>query len=204
MNVEDLLLEDEGLQNLMPQRPFSHIIFSKQEDAKLLHLYNLYPNSWQQIALNMQNRSARVCRDRWRYLNSQTVNHWAKENDFQLIDAVRIYGHDWHAISTRFPDFTEEFLKNRWTLNLKYKIVDDYVTRYLRTMNSNKIGQDVSDSESSDDSSDDDMDFDDLTDFSSDFDENFLSDDYFDPHDCKGSEPEFEEKILDDDFSLKA
>ena len=134
-----------GIQNLLPQRPFSRIIFSPQEDQKLIRFFNMYPNQWQTISNLMKNRSPRVCRDRFRFINMVNTTTWTRENDNDLIDYVRIYGHNWSYIATKFPGFSEEFVRNRWNLNLKYKVVDNYINRYID--NSNKAIQEQQEQE---------------------------------------------------------
>ena len=154
-----------------------------------------------------------MCRDRYRFLNMGNTTSWTSQNDTDLIDCVRVYGHNWSFIATKFPGFSEEFIRNRWNLNLKYKVVDNYISRFINnSIKTNQVQQaqqqQQQESESEQESDETDSEYmseDDFSDFmmNSDFDD-FISD--YDVQMARQmsrlysaeSEPELNEEPLDE------
>ncbi|EAX91862.1 Myb-like DNA-binding domain containing protein [Trichomonas vaginalis G3] len=176
----------EGIRYLIPKRPFTRIIFSRAEDNRLMELWKRYPNKWNEISEKMGKRSPTICKNRVRYLLDRDHTTWTADNDRLLIELVRKFDTNFRIIQKFFPNHTENFLKNRWEQNIKYKVVDNYVKELL-TISANLM----SDSDSVYDT----LGFDesDESEFYSDFD--YYSDfsDYY--SEANASEPE-NEKLL--------
>ena len=91
--------------------------FSIDEDMKLEKLVEKHgQNSWDIIANEMPNRSARQCRDRWKkYLDPKTVQvPFSNEEDETLQRLWCLYGAKWDTIHEIMPKRTASELKIRW------------------------------------------------------------------------------------------
>lgn len=91
--------------------------FSKGEDEKLANLVTTYgPKDWKTLALYMPGRTARQCRERWKYyLNpSPSSKKWTKEEDELLLSKYEEFGTHWAKISKFFPLKNGINLKNRF------------------------------------------------------------------------------------------
>jgi hypothetical protein len=101
-----------------PLKPRSHRQpFSEKEDDQLKELVaQLGNDNWRLVADQMENRTARQCRERYRgYLApSLTTAAWMDTEDDLLRDLVSQLGPKWSQIAARFPGRSEVQLKNRW------------------------------------------------------------------------------------------
>jgi hypothetical protein len=91
--------------------------FSKAEDFKLMNLVQQYGNrNWNQIALQMDQRNARQCKDRWEGFLSPTINKsaWTIEEDILLIQKIKEFGTKWKILTIFFPNRSDTSLKNRF------------------------------------------------------------------------------------------
>lgn len=102
--------------------------FSAAEDLKLIRLVQLKgQDNWDSIASYMEGRSARACRERWRFFLSPGLTNgpWSHEEDALLISLFNQLGPKWKQISTHFNGRSECNVKNRWTRHLKQMIQDE-------------------------------------------------------------------------------
>ena len=106
--------------------------FTKEEDLKLISLYNLYGKKWNLIAKNMKNRTGKQVRDR--FLNSLAPgvnkNKFTYEEDMKILKYYKIYGKSWSKISQYINGRTGDMIKNRFYSNLS-KIYEKDVNNNL-------------------------------------------------------------------------
>ncbi|OHT04218.1 Myb-like DNA-binding domain containing protein [Tritrichomonas foetus] len=91
--------------------------FSAQEDQYLRQLISVYgPKNWQTIASQLNNRTARQCRERWKNYLCPAVNNepFTKEEDELLFKKYAELGKQWSKIAKFFKDRTDINIKNRW------------------------------------------------------------------------------------------
>lgn len=91
--------------------------FTPEEDQKLLDLvkkYGLF--DWESIAEDMNNRTARQCRDRWNYYLNPDVrnNNWTEEEEKLLLKKYAKHGPKWSLISKFFDNRTDVNIKNHF------------------------------------------------------------------------------------------
>lgn len=90
--------------------------FSGEEDALLQKLVlQLGSDNWKAIAAIVPGRTARQCRERYRYYLEPTLNKntWAEEEDRLLIVKFTEMGPKWAQIAYWFANRTPVDLKNR-------------------------------------------------------------------------------------------
>lgn len=88
--------------------------FTKEEDAKLLEIYNSSPNmTWKKLASSMGNRTARQCRERYNNYLAPHINHdpWTPQEDEMLKIKYAEYGPQWSLLTS--------FFNNRSCVNIK-------------------------------------------------------------------------------------
>ena len=91
--------------------------FTESEDKKLLELVNKYgENSWALVSSEMENRSTRQCRDRYKHYISPQINQsaWTAEEDKLLVEKVDSIGERWKILEVYFRNRTEVQLRNRY------------------------------------------------------------------------------------------
>lgn len=91
--------------------------FSPDEDEHLQQLVNQYGfKEWKTIAQNMLGRTARQCRERWRYYLHPSLKSqpWTPEEDDLLIQKYVQLGPHWAKIAKHFKHRTDISLKNRF------------------------------------------------------------------------------------------
>ncbi|OHT12424.1 Myb-like DNA-binding domain containing protein [Tritrichomonas foetus] len=94
-----------------------HIKFSAQEDDLLRKLViQEGAHRWNKIALKMEGRTAKQCRDRFQnYLNPALSNDpWTVEEDQLLFQKINEFGKKWKLISKYFPRRSHNNVKNRY------------------------------------------------------------------------------------------
>lgn len=94
-------------------------LFSKEEDDVIRLLVMKFGlNNWRYIASQLQNRTARQVRERWKNYLCPGVNNpaWSEEEDAKLITLVKENGPQWATIASEFGTRTDVHIKNRWAL----------------------------------------------------------------------------------------
>ncbi|OHT10060.1 Myb-like DNA-binding domain containing protein [Tritrichomonas foetus] len=95
-----------------------HHKFSYKEDQLLLHYVNtMGTNNWKAIAQLMEDRTARQCRERFKYYLDPQLNKvvsWTPEEDKLLLSKYEEVGPKWAFISYFFTGRTDIDLKNRY------------------------------------------------------------------------------------------
>ena len=79
---------------------------------------------WNTIAKQMPGFNARQCRDRWHnYLSPKnSFQPWTLEEDLKIIQKVQEHGTRWSLISSYLPGRSDNLVKNRWNVVLKYVV----------------------------------------------------------------------------------
>ena len=118
--------------------------WDKEEDNKLLALYEKYGKNWAAISKEMPHRTGKQIRDR--FLNSLDSKFergkFTEEEDQTIIKYYKIYGNSWAKIAKKLKTRTGDMVKNRFYSSLK-KII--FKNRNLlkrkrdRTSHQNKI-----------------------------------------------------------------
>ena len=98
--------------------------FTPKEDQLLQLLHAKYGEDWNQIAMNIPNRSPRQCKDRWTLYLSPSINisPWTLAEDELLLDLVEKIGHKWKLITSYLVNRTEASVKYRY-LKLKRQMM---------------------------------------------------------------------------------
>lgn len=98
-----------------PKNP--RVKFTKEEDDKIKQLVEKFgPNHWNLIALCMERRTAKQCRDRYHnYLMPGCFQgEWTKEEDILLSQLYDKFGPKWSIIKKSFPNRGYNNIKSRW------------------------------------------------------------------------------------------
>jgi hypothetical protein len=113
---------DGSLAPFMHRAPTSPTVASKKkftehEDRFLLHLVTVQGiRDWKSIALHMQGRTVRQCRERFKYYLEPGLDRpsWSKAEDQLLMEKFEAFGPHWAQIVLFFPGRTDIDLKNRY------------------------------------------------------------------------------------------
>ena len=115
-NVASITISEQPLSETA-DAPHKKRKFTAEEDQKIRQLVQEYgAKQWDVIAKQLNNRTARQCRDRWKHYLSPSVIHreWTLEEDRLLLSYTQQYGPQWAALVKFFPGRTDINLKNRW------------------------------------------------------------------------------------------
>ena len=95
--------------------------WSKEEDDKLLSLYEKYGKNWAAISKEMPHRTGKQIRDR--FLNSLDTKFergkFTEEEDQLIIKYYKLYGNSWAKIAKKLKTRTGDMVKNRFYSSLK-------------------------------------------------------------------------------------
>jgi len=98
--------------------------WDKDEDNKLLSLYEKYGKNWAAISKEMPHRTGKQIRDR--FLNSLDSKFergkFTEEEDQAIIKYYKIYGNSWAKIAKKLKTRTGDMVKNRFYSSLKKTI----------------------------------------------------------------------------------
>jgi hypothetical protein len=98
--------------------------WDKEEDNKLLSLYEKYGKNWAAISKEMPHRTGKQIRDR--FLNSLDSKFqrgkFTEEEDQTIIKYYKIYGNSWAKIAKKLKTRTGDMVKNRFYSSLKKTI----------------------------------------------------------------------------------
>jgi hypothetical protein len=108
-------------------------IFTPEEDAQLVGIMKDQAfQSWDRVAVQLPDRTARQCRDRWMNYLAPTVRRepWSIEEDQMLIEKINEMGTHWSGIANFFIGRTDNHVKNRWYSFLKSRVGVDAAGKY--------------------------------------------------------------------------
>ena len=98
--------------------------WKKEEDSRLLSLYEKYGKNWAAISKEMPHRTGKQIRDR--FLNSLDTRYnkrkFSKEEDKMILKYHKIYGNKWSEIAKKLKARTGDMVKNRFYSSLKRKL----------------------------------------------------------------------------------
>ena len=108
--------------------------FSAEEDYKLRHIVALVgTKNWKLVALHMQTKNVRQCRDRWKnYLNPALNNGlWTQDEDNIIINKFLQVGSRWHIIAQFLNGRSPNSVRNRMKqLRKIHYIPNSYLTNF--------------------------------------------------------------------------
>jgi hypothetical protein len=79
--------------------------------------------NWSLIAMLMENRNERQCKERWENYLSPKVNQsiWSQNEDQMLVQKAKEIGKKWVCISSLFSNRTDIQCKNRWNFLVSHQ-----------------------------------------------------------------------------------
>jgi len=90
--------------------------WGKEEDTKLISLYEKYGRNWAAISKEMPQRTGKQIRDR--FLNSLDTRYkrgkFSEEEDKIILKYHKIYGNQWAKIAKKIKERTGDMIKNRF------------------------------------------------------------------------------------------
>lgn len=92
-------------------------LFKKEEDELIVRLVQeVGENNWKEVARQLGTRTARQCRERWRYYLSpeSRSSPWTAEEDEKLIQMKESIGRKWSVIAECLDNKTGICVRNRW------------------------------------------------------------------------------------------
>ena len=95
--------------------------WGKEEDSKLISLYEKYGRNWAAISKEMPQRTGKQIRDR--FLNSLDTRYkrgkFSEEEDKMILKYHKIYGNQWAKIAKKIKERTGDMIKNRFYSSLQ-------------------------------------------------------------------------------------
>jgi len=98
------------------------VAWTPEEDAILLELVAEHgPQKWSVIAMHLEGRIGKQCRERWHnHLNPAVLkDKWSTEEDEMIMDFVGKHGTKWSLISKTLPGRTDNSIKNHYYSSLR-------------------------------------------------------------------------------------
>ncbi|KAI1128809.1 hypothetical protein F5Y10DRAFT_264842 [Nemania abortiva] len=92
-------------------------VWSPEEDRRLIEAVEKYGENWMKVAGAVGTRCGDQCSGHWRHVLNPNINYsdWTREEDEQLLEAVRVHGTNWSTIASfHTPQRTTLALKNQY------------------------------------------------------------------------------------------
>ena len=109
-------------------------VFTSEEDAKLTEIMRAQKfTSWEKVAQDLPDRTARQCRDRWLNYLSPNIRKdpWLWSEDKLLVAKINEMGTHWSNIAKYFVGRSDNHIKNRWYSYLKSRVRFDAAGKYI-------------------------------------------------------------------------
>mgnify|MGYP002625635696 CR=1 FL=1 len=101
--------------------------WGKEEDIKLLSLYDKYGKNWAAISKEMPHRTGKQIRDR--FLNNLDTKYergkFTKEEDKMILKYYKLFGNSWAKIAKKIKTRTGDMIKNRFYSSLKKEVLNN-------------------------------------------------------------------------------
>ena len=90
--------------------------WTPEEDQKLIDLVQKYNKVWRKIALEMENRTGKQCRERWFSNLNPNINKnpYSYDEDMLILKLHKKLGGQWSLMKQYFNNRTDISIKNRW------------------------------------------------------------------------------------------
>ena len=97
--------------------------WKKEEDSLILHLINIYGNSWSKISKIIKTRNGKQIRDRYNNVLNPNINKnkFTDEEDDLILSLYEKFGTKWSKFISYFKNRTSDMIKNRFHSTLKKK-----------------------------------------------------------------------------------
>jgi hypothetical protein len=99
--------------------------FTRDEDEQLRELVaHLGAANWSAVSAKMQGRTARQCRERYKYFLHPSLQNgpWTGEEEEMLRNLYSRFGPNWVALKKYFPTRSNNNIKNHWAVMSHEKI----------------------------------------------------------------------------------
>lgn len=98
--------------------------FSADEDDVLRELVHAHgTDNWKKVADLMPNRSARQCKERWKYHIAPSISRsqWTPDEDAKLLRLYQQFGSNWASMTAFLPGRSVIHIRSRW-LSIRRKM----------------------------------------------------------------------------------
>jgi len=101
--------------------------WKKEEDSKLLSLYEKFGKDWAAISKEIPHRTGKQIRDR--FINALDTSYkrgkFSEEEDKMILKYHKIYGNKWSKISKKMKTRSGDMIKNRFYSSLKKGVINN-------------------------------------------------------------------------------
>ena len=111
--------------------------WTREEDEKLLNLYDIIGPSWSKIALMIKNREGKQVRDRYINIIGENClkNKFSEQEDFKLFLLQKFYGNKWTFFSSHLSNRSPDNIKNRFNSTVLPQ--NEYFESLIKNVNTN-------------------------------------------------------------------
>ena len=118
-------------------------VWKKNEDELLKEAISEFKNTeinWNIVALKVQHRTAKQCKERWTYRLHPSVKKipFEKWEDELVVKERLKYGNHWTTIAKKLPGRTAVAVKNRWYSVLRHRY-NEFIINDLDTQKYHKV-----------------------------------------------------------------
>ncbi|KAJ3424742.1 myb DNA-binding domain superfamily protein-related [Anaeramoeba flamelloides] len=119
--------------------------WSMEEDLLLTNAVKKYKSSWPKIALVVEGRTPKQCRERWKNQLDPSIDHgpWRTAEDDILIAKHKIYGNKWSKIKEFLPGRPDNVIKNRWNTTLKKRFPEENKKKLPSTITAHRTSNNL-------------------------------------------------------------
>jgi hypothetical protein len=99
--------------------------WTREEDEAIIEFVEAHGDKdWAKLALLLEGRTGKQCRERYRNHLDASVNRqsWTPDEDIRLAQLHERYGNAWTKLATFFEGRTDNCVKNRWNSTVKKRL----------------------------------------------------------------------------------